>query len=159
MIQSTKPALMSGMSAEMPRPAGVNAPVSERPTVTSGSSIFCVNSWQASRKRAALYARNDSSIRSAAEISFAIGAGSILFPRRNLLLVFIRLFCFYLRFSFYSQTIDAPLVGIEHLDFKPADVEPLADVGDFSLFVDHQTSDRREIVVFDLQVEDPLDLA
>ena len=38
----------------MPSPAGVSAPVSVMPTVTSGSSIFCVKSWQASRRRAAL---------------------------------------------------------------------------------------------------------
>ena len=44
MIQSTKPLSMSGMSAAMPSPAGVSAPVSVMPTVTSGSSIFFVNS-------------------------------------------------------------------------------------------------------------------
>ena len=54
MIQSTKPASMSGISADMPSPAGVSAPVSVRPTVMSASSIFCVYSWQASRSRPAL---------------------------------------------------------------------------------------------------------
>jgi hypothetical protein len=44
MIQSTNPASMSGMSAAIPSPAGVSAPVSVMPMVTSGSSIFCVNS-------------------------------------------------------------------------------------------------------------------
>ena len=34
---------MSGMSALMPSPAGVSAPVTVSPTVTSGSSIFLVN--------------------------------------------------------------------------------------------------------------------
>ena len=36
MIQSTKPASISGISAAMPSPAGVSAPVIVRPTVTSG---------------------------------------------------------------------------------------------------------------------------
>ncbi len=38
----------------MPRPAGVIAPVSVMPTVTSGSSIRWVKSWQPSRNRPAL---------------------------------------------------------------------------------------------------------
>jgi hypothetical protein len=42
------------MIAAMPSPAGVSAPVRVRPTVTSGSSIFFVYSWQASLRRAAL---------------------------------------------------------------------------------------------------------
>ncbi len=54
MIQSTNPDSISGISAAMPSPAGVSAPVSVIPTVTSGSSIFFVKSWQASRSRAAL---------------------------------------------------------------------------------------------------------
>jgi hypothetical protein len=36
-IQSIKPALIKGISADMPSPAGVKAPVSVTPTVTSGS--------------------------------------------------------------------------------------------------------------------------
>ena len=35
---------MSGMIAAIPNPAGVKAPVSDIPTVTSESSIFCVKS-------------------------------------------------------------------------------------------------------------------
>src|SRR5258708_882542 len=54
MIQSTKPASMSGISAAIPRPAGVSAPVSVMPIVTSLSSMRDVNSWQASRCRALL---------------------------------------------------------------------------------------------------------
>src|ERR1044071_4501204 len=88
MIQSIKPALMSGLSAEIPKPAGVNAPVIETPTVTSGSSIFFVKSWQASRSRAALYARKDSSTSVANVVFLVIGDGSILFPCRNLLVLF-----------------------------------------------------------------------
>ena len=38
----------------MPSPAGVSAPVSVSPTVTSGVEHLVVNSWQASRSRAAL---------------------------------------------------------------------------------------------------------
>ncbi len=53
-IQSTKPALISGTIEEQPRPAGVRAPDRLIPTVTSGSSIFSVNSRHPSRRRAAL---------------------------------------------------------------------------------------------------------
>ena len=52
-IQSTKPALISGTMAEQPSPAGVSAPDRLIPMVTSGSSIFCVKSWQPSRKHSA----------------------------------------------------------------------------------------------------------
>ena len=38
----------------MPSPAGVSAPVSVMPTVTSGSSMRWVKSWQPSRSRPAL---------------------------------------------------------------------------------------------------------
>jgi hypothetical protein len=51
MIQSTKPASMSGMSALMPSPQGVSAPVSVMPTVTSSSSMRSENSLQPSRSR------------------------------------------------------------------------------------------------------------
>ena len=54
MIQSTKPASMSGMRQLIPSPAGVIAPVSVMPTVVSGSSMRWVKSWQASRSRPAL---------------------------------------------------------------------------------------------------------
>jgi len=53
-IQSTNPALINGTTHEQPKPAGVSAPARLMPTVTSGSSIFCVNSSQPSRSRAAL---------------------------------------------------------------------------------------------------------
>lgn len=51
MIQSTKPASISGMIELIPSPAGVSAPVSVRPTVHVGVSILSVKSWQASRNR------------------------------------------------------------------------------------------------------------
>jgi len=60
-IQSTNPALISGTIDEHPSPAGVRAPERLMPMVTSGSSIFAVNSWQASRSRPELYARKASS--------------------------------------------------------------------------------------------------
>ena len=53
-IQSTNPALISGTMDEQPSPAGVSAPERLMPTVTSGSSIFRANSWQASFRRAEL---------------------------------------------------------------------------------------------------------
>src|SRR5262245_13883865 len=73
------------MRADIPSPAGVKAPVMLIPTVTSGSSIFSTKSWQASRSRAALYARNAESISSATVIAPSIGRGFILPPVRNLL--------------------------------------------------------------------------
>src|SRR4051812_22690313 len=69
----------------MPSPAGVSAPVSVTPTVTSGSSIFSANSWHASRKRAALYATKVLSTKSTSFVVPVIGWGSIRRPRRNLL--------------------------------------------------------------------------
>jgi hypothetical protein len=56
MIQSMNPASMSGMMQLMPSPAGVSAPVSVIPIVTSFSSIFSVNSCAASFRRPELYA-------------------------------------------------------------------------------------------------------
>ena len=38
----------------MPSPAGVSAPLSDRPTVASSASIFVANSRHASRSRPAL---------------------------------------------------------------------------------------------------------
>src|SRR6478672_9505413 len=84
MIQSTYPLSISGMSAAIPSPAGVSAPVSVIPTVTSASSILRVKRRQASRSRAALYARNALSIRSAAVSAPLIGFGSMRSPRKNL---------------------------------------------------------------------------
>ena len=53
-IQSTKPDFKSGIRQERPSPAGVRAPLSVSPTVTSGSSIRSTKSRQLSRRRAAL---------------------------------------------------------------------------------------------------------
>jgi hypothetical protein len=51
MIQSTKPASMSGMIVLIPRPAGVSAPVRVMPTVTLLPSMSSVKSWHPSRRR------------------------------------------------------------------------------------------------------------
>ena len=66
----------------MPSPAGVSAPVSVMPTVTSGSSILRVNRWHASRSRAALYAWNVPSTSCLTVIAPAIGVGSMRAPSR-----------------------------------------------------------------------------
>jgi len=52
--QSTYPPLSSGERAAMPSPAGVSAPETERPTVTSSWSIRSASRRAASRSRAAL---------------------------------------------------------------------------------------------------------
>src|SRR5687768_17047246 len=83
MIQSTNPASMSGMIAAMPSPAGVSAPVSVSPMVTSASSILRVYSRHASRRRAALYARKALSMSSDAVSRPVIAAGAIGWPARN----------------------------------------------------------------------------
>ena len=83
MIQSTKPAFKSGMMAARPRPAGVRAPVSERPTVPSFASILFVSRRQASASRPPLYALKAPSMRSEAFCPRVIGVGS---KRGNFLL-------------------------------------------------------------------------
>jgi len=59
MIQSMKPASTSGTRHEMARPAGVRAPLRDRPTVPVSASIRSAYSWQASRSRPALYDREN----------------------------------------------------------------------------------------------------
>src|SRR6266568_3114705 len=77
MIQSMKPASTSGTRHDMPNPAGVNAPESDRPIVTLSASIFCVNSRHASRRRPALYERNASSTIVVKEASAVNAGGSM----------------------------------------------------------------------------------
>src|SRR5207247_138285 len=82
---------MSGMIAAIPIPAGVIAPERLIPTVTSSASIRSVKRWHPSRKRAALYALKVLSIRSTIEIFASMAGGSIGWPCRNRLLLFIPL--------------------------------------------------------------------
>src|SRR6266704_4386779 len=82
-IQSTNPASSSGMMVDMPRPAGVIAPVRLIPTVTSSASINSVNSRHPSARRPALYARNALSTNSATVSRPLIGLGSMRGPRRK----------------------------------------------------------------------------
>src|SRR5262245_6047755 len=71
------------MRTERPRPAGVSAPVSDKPTKQSGASIFSTRSRAAFWSLPALYARYAWSIRSAAVTPPWIGAGSIRFPESH----------------------------------------------------------------------------
>src|SRR6266571_5463807 len=82
-IQSMKPASMRGIMVDMPRPAGVIAPVRLIPTVTSSASINSVNSRHPSARRPALYARNALSTNSATVSRPLIGLGSMRGPRRK----------------------------------------------------------------------------
>src|SRR5438046_1364224 len=77
MIQSMKPASTSGTRHDMPNPAGVNAPESDRPIVTSSPSIFCVNKRHDSRSRPAVYERNASSTIVVSEASAVSAGGSM----------------------------------------------------------------------------------
>src|SRR5262245_9988375 len=76
-IQSMNPASMSGTKQDMPRPAGVSAPLSARPTVASGASILRTKSWHPSRIRPPLYDRKTWSITSASG-AFGTSAGGLI---------------------------------------------------------------------------------
>src|SRR5659263_647254 len=80
--QSTNPAFRSGTRHDTPSPAGVSAPVSDSPTVTSGFSIRSERSRAPSRSLPALYARNLLSISPEARILFPTGGGRIRAPDR-----------------------------------------------------------------------------
>src|SRR6266511_53159 len=86
-IQSMNPASMSGTIVDIPRPAGVMAPVRLMPTVTSSASIRSANNRQPSASRPALYARNASSTSSGIVSRPVMGRGSMGRPRNNSLRV------------------------------------------------------------------------
>src|SRR5688572_6043989 len=69
------PAFISGIRQDLPKPAGVRAPVRLIPTKPFCGSIFSVSSFAASRMRPPLYARNTSSTKSAADMSFPTPSG------------------------------------------------------------------------------------
>src|SRR2546430_14978466 len=75
------------MSVDIPRPAGVIAPVRLIPTVTSSSSMCSENSRHPSASRPALYARKALSTSSGTVSRPVMGRGSMRGPRRNSLRV------------------------------------------------------------------------
>src|SRR6266511_2791709 len=81
--QSRNPASSSGMIVDIPRPAGVIAPVRLIPTVTSSARMRSANSRQPSPSRPALYARNALSTSSAVVSLPVMGFGLMRGPRRN----------------------------------------------------------------------------
>src|SRR5438034_5170522 len=81
------PASRSGMIVDIPRPAGVIAPVRLMPTVTSSSSISSVNRRHPSARRPELYARNALSTSSGTVSRPVMGFGSMRWPRRKSLRV------------------------------------------------------------------------
>src|SRR3989454_1793046 len=112
-IQSTNPASTSGMSVDIPRPAGVIAPVRLIPTVTSSSSMRSENSRHPSASRPALYARKALSTSSGTVSRPVMGCGSMRCPRRKSL-----------------RVVMTSRVSVDGREFPSAALPGLSDDGD-----------------------------
>jgi hypothetical protein len=64
-----------------------------------------------------------------------------------------------LRQTFDSQAADPFLVSLEHFNFESAKGQMFTRPRQASFLCDHQTRNRREVVRFNLHVEQPLDLS